>query len=119
MEKTMCQYLDPACFMANVFAVCSDRKTFSLPMLREMRDYVSDSLAAQNVVIEWTRDAVMGALESYPNVFGYHGQEVEWLAAADRNTVRRSFDAGFPDEFVNMLSQTIKESPMRRDRAIA
>jgi hypothetical protein len=114
----MCQYLDPASFMVNVFAVFPERKTLPLPLLRDVRDHVAKSLSSQNVVIEWTRDAVMGALESYPSVFAYCGQDVVWQDAADRDAVKKHFDVGFSDAFVETLRQAIQASPMRRVNAL-
>ena len=106
----MCQYLDSACFMANVFAACRDRSSITFTVLRKVRDDVANRLADQNVVIEWTRDSVMGALERYPNLFTSTGPEVTWLKSAeDVETVTGSFDAKFSDAFRGELRQAIHE----------
>ena len=107
----MCQYLDPASFMVNVFADCPERDALSLSLLREVRDHVNETLAAHNVVIEWTRDAVMGALENYPDVLAYRGQSVVWKGNLDRDSVRRCFSSGLEATFISALSKAIQEGP--------
>ncbi len=105
----MCQYLDPACFMANVFSVCQDRSTMDFVTLRKVRDHVTHKLEDQNVVIEWTRDAVMGAMESYPNLFEGRENAVAWRGKRDKATVKQNFDGDFSDAFVGKLWAAIEE----------
>lgn len=107
----MCQYLDPACFMANVFAECNTRTTtMTFTALRQVRDQVTVKLSAQNVVIEWTRDAVLSALERYPNLFTSTGPEVTWQKPAEETqSVARCLDARFSAAFRGELRQAIHE----------
>jgi hypothetical protein len=85
--------------------------------LRQVRDHVTESLANRNVVIEWTRDAVMGALECYPNLFGGGDREVTWRGSPDRALVKHSFDVEFPDEFVAALGTAIREGCVQHGHA--
>ncbi len=105
----MCKYLDSACFLTNVFAVCESESSMDFAKLREVRDHVTHRLEAQNVVIEWTRTSVMGALESYSNLFDTRGNEVVWRGSKDREDVKRSFDARFSESFVGALRDAILE----------
>lgn len=104
----MCQYLDPACFMANVFASCPDRTKLSFVTLRQVRDHVTRSLASRNVVIEWTRDSVMRALECYPNLFGKEKQTIIWQGGDARKAIKQTFDFGFSSDFVYALCQAVQ-----------
>lgn len=104
----MCQYLDPASFMANVFAACPGQ-SMDLAVLRQVRDHVTETLADRNIVIEWTRDSVPGAMECYPNLFVKRDREVSWMGSNDREYIKRHFDVEFPDDFVDALWTTIQE----------
>ncbi len=73
----MCNYLDPAAFMVYVFAN-SPVESHSLKTLRSLRDKVADFLEDQNVFIEWTRNAVLGAVECFPDIFELQGAEIFW-----------------------------------------
>jgi len=105
----MCQYLDPAIFMATVFTARPDRTAIDFVSLRKVRDHVTEKLAGQNVVIEWTRDAVMGALEAYPDLFENHDREVTWLGSRDGDTSKQNLDSGFSDGFLGDLRGAILE----------
>jgi hypothetical protein len=105
----MCRYLDPACFMANVFTACASSSTMDFVTLRKVRDHVVYKLAAQDVVIEWTRESVFGALECYSDLFSAEDGTVKWMGSEDREAVKTCFDSQFTPDFVVSLQDAIRE----------
>jgi hypothetical protein len=106
----MFQHLDPAFFVANVFTTHSDLFSIDFVSLRKVRDHVTEQLASQNVMIEWTREAVIGSLKSYPDLFENHGCEVVWLGSRSRDSVKQFFDDNFDDSFLDQLQEVIQET---------
>ncbi|NLF61627.1 MAG: hypothetical protein GX574_10795 [Lentisphaerae bacterium] len=106
----MCNYLDPAAFMVYVFANSPDNsKSHSLKTLRSLRDKVTDSLEDQNIFIEWTRNAVLGAVECFPDIFKQQDAEIFWQGK-DKELAKEGFNNGFSEDFEKRLDEAIKEA---------
>lgn len=106
----MCKYLDPAAFMVYVFAnSLEDYPSLSLIKLRKLRDQVSCSLANQNVFIEWTRNAVLGAVECFPDIFQKKDTKIFWHGS-DKGLAKQSFNNDFSKEFEEKLDNAIRHA---------
>jgi len=106
----MCTYLDPAAFMVYVFANSSDdNNSHSLRTLRNLRDEVTDSLRDQNVFIEWTRNAVLGAVECFPDIFKQQDTEIFWQGS-DKKLAKQGFNNDFSKDFEKRLDDAIKSA---------
>lgn len=105
----MCNYLDPACFMANVFTA-SSAENLDFGKLRSLRDRVTAEMADKEVIIDWTRDAVMSVFDFYPELFEKEGRTVHWKGCRAKEELKNSFDYGFEDDFIDRLWHTIQEA---------
>ena len=106
----MCRYLDPACFMANYFSACPESSTIDFVTLRKVRDHVTQKLEDQNVVIEWTRDAVMNAMESHSTLFEIRDRTVVWRGGpSQKDRITQAFDRGFSSAFLTDLHSALKD----------
>ena len=106
----MCNYLDPASFMVYVFANSPENKnSHSLKTLRSLRDKVADSLKDQNVFIEWTRNAVLGAVECFPDIFKQRDAEIFWQGS-DKSLAKQGFNNDFSKDFEKRLDEAIKKA---------
>jgi len=107
----MCKCIEPALFMASVFVVCPDKRSFELTDMRRIRDDVATALQDENVVIDWTRDSVMAAFYYYRDLFRKADSAVEWVAAdRDEGYVRDELGAGLPGSLVAKLRDAIRDS---------
>lgn len=106
----MCWCLDPASFLASVFAYMPDKKAFDVRQLRIVRDHVVDSLAEENLVIEWTRDAVLSTMESYTSYFEYSDGKIGWRGKDDRNELNSILNDGLSSKRAGALKTAIEES---------
>ena len=104
-----CIYLDSATFMVFVFANAGQTNRFDFLRLRKMRDCVSSSLDEQNVYIEWTRKSVLGAIESFHDVFMRSDNGVAWRGK-DKIYSKECFSVDFSKEFVDKLDGAVKEA---------
>ena len=106
----MCTYLDPASFMVYVFANSPQNQAARiLHKLRKLRDEVANSLEDQNVFIEWTRNAVLGAVECFPDIFKQEDTKIIWQGSND-GLEKQGFNDGFSQDFEERLNDAIKKA---------
>ena len=108
----MCQYLEPAIFMANVLSVRQEQAPIDFVDLRIIRDHVTEKLADRNVIIEWTRDAVMDAMHSYHDIFQTIDGKLTFRNNSDAGETDEIFNFGFTTEFLKAFQDAIKEVPL-------
>lgn len=104
----MCKYLEPATFMANVLTVRQEQNSIDFVNLRTIRDQVTEKLADQNVIIEWTRDAVMDAMHSYHDIFETIDGKLAFRTNSEAAETNEVFNFGFTSEFVKDLHEAIE-----------
>ena len=105
----MCKYLEPAIFMANVLSVRQEQAPIDFVSLRIILDHVTEKLADQNVVIEWTRDAVMDAMHSYRDIFEKVDGKLTFRDDSAAEETDEIFNFGFTPEFLKDFHDAIKE----------
>ena len=105
----MCKYLEPATFMANVLSVRQEQASIDFVSFRIIRDHVTERLADQNVIIEWTRDAVMDAMYSYNNIFQEVGGKVSFRDPLPPANPERIFNFGLTNDFLRDFHEAIGE----------
>ena len=111
-KRDICNYLDPACFMANVFANCPEKTSFDTTQLCNIRYYVLrklPKLIKEDIIIEWTRNSFLCAIEDNPNLFKTNGKEVIWNGPINSEIINYNFNYNFSEKFVKLFWQTIKK----------
>lgn len=98
-----CVLIEPVVFL--VLALTSGRESISLSSLRKARDAATDALDGA-VFIEWTRAAVMGAFELFPDVLKYIDGRAAW-AGDDKAAARRLVLEGLPDDMGIRLAEAV------------
>lgn len=105
----MCQYFDPASFMATVFSVCPAQSSVDFATLRKLRDHLTEKLDSDNVVIDWTRNAVMEAMVSYPDMFEDLGDKVNGCSVLPKEELKTFLGHEGQEEFFNNWWDAVKE----------
>ena len=115
----MCDFIGSACLMANVFLACKDRESFRLREVRKIGDAVESRLKGHNVMVLWTRPAVLAAFHDYSDMFVKHGREVHRKKSSQELFSEEFIDAEFnyklPHPVVSGMRQAIQEFRLMTD----
>ena len=107
----MCDVINSACLMANVFSQHSDSETFELRQFRAISITVQSKLQSLNVMVEWTRPSVMGAFECYSDMFVKKHGSVHRAAGSKElfsdDFVKEEFNAELSEEIVDGMKTAI------------
>jgi hypothetical protein len=104
LEEDISQYLNPVCFIINVFAAYKNLKGMSFETLRQVLDYVESKL---NITFEWTKDFVLSELKFYTYLFKVNDNWIEWQESYDREVFKEDCNAQLPEDFVRDLENAI------------
>jgi hypothetical protein len=99
----MCQLINAACLIANVFEVFPTHNFFQLSDIGRIGDRVEDALRAQNIAVDWTRPSVMEAFSLYSDLFAMGDGKVWKRPQFDEFSAARFV----MDEFNYALSQQV------------
>lgn len=110
----MCDFIDSACLMANVFLTCKDRNSFLLHEVRSIGDAVETRLRSRNVVVMWTQPSVLSAVQDYSDMFVKEHREVRRAESSQdlfsSDFVDAEFNARLPKPIVSEMREAIRES---------
>lgn len=114
----MCQLINAACLMANVFEVCQTTEVFELRDIGKIGEQVEGALRGRNVAVDWTRPSVMEAFSLYRDLFEMEDGVVrksprfaEYCAAA---FITNEFNYDLPNEVVATMRETIEHACVPR-----
>ena len=107
----MCQMINAACLMANVFDVCTTREVFPLSDMGRIGDRVEGALRNRNVAVDWTRPSVMEAFDLYSDLFvmgnGQVRKSPRFAVFSASRFIADEFNHSLPDDVVQTMRQTI------------
>lgn len=110
----MCDFIDSACLMANVFLTCKNRESFRLREVRQIGDAVENHLKNRNVMVMWTRPSVLAAFHDYSDMFVKHDREVYKVESSQDlfspDFIDAEFNFKLPQPIVSEMRQAIRES---------
>lgn len=97
----MCKPIIDAADMLTL-ALTGNRDALSFRELRKVRDDLCD----RGLGVEWTRVAVLGAVELFPDVFRREGDSVAWCGE-DKGAVRRGVTEWLPGDTGDRLASLV------------
>jgi hypothetical protein len=110
----MCDFIDSACLMANVFLTCKDRNSFRLREVRRIGDAVEARLKHRNVMVMWTRPSVLAAFHDYSDMFVKHDRQVFRVESSQdlfsSDFIDAEFNFKLPQSVVSEMKDAIQES---------
>lgn len=110
----MCDFIESACLMANLFVTCKDRKSFRLHDIRTIGDEIEKRLRDRNVMVLWTRPSVLAAMHDYADMFVMRDREVIRTEDSDDMFTDEFVDAEFnfslPDAVVSDMRRVIQDT---------
>ncbi len=108
----MCDFIESACLMANLFVTCKERKSFRLHDVRTIGDEVEKRLRDQNVMVLWTRPSLLAAMHDYSDMFIMRGREVIRSEASEDlftdDFVDEEFNSRLPASVVSGMREVIQ-----------